>query len=113
MAIACLVDRAPCLPPRTWWNSSRTNSPACADGDFPCRLSRRARSMVLRSGISASFSALETIDRATRKAHALAGLVPPGRAVIAAQRGALRGHATLTLGAVIVACVMPLTTCGG
>jgi hypothetical protein len=28
IAIACFVDRAPCLPSRTWWISSRTNSPA-------------------------------------------------------------------------------------
>jgi hypothetical protein len=28
IAIACLVDRAPCLPSRMWWISSRMNSPA-------------------------------------------------------------------------------------
>src|SRR5205814_9022973 len=35
IAIACLVERAPCFPSRTWWISSRTNSPACVDRDFP------------------------------------------------------------------------------
>jgi hypothetical protein len=28
IAIACLVERAPCFPSRTWCISSRTNSPA-------------------------------------------------------------------------------------
>jgi hypothetical protein len=35
IAIACLADRAPCFPSRTWWISSLTNSPACVDGDLP------------------------------------------------------------------------------
>ena len=35
MAIACLVERAPCLPSRMCSISSRTNSPACVDGAFP------------------------------------------------------------------------------
>lgn len=52
MAIACLVDRAPCFPSRTWCISSRTNSPACVEGDFPSRLSSSARSMVSLSGTS-------------------------------------------------------------
>src|SRR6185436_15947241 len=39
IATACLVDRAPCLPSRMWWISSRTNSPACVDGALPSRLS--------------------------------------------------------------------------
>jgi len=52
IAIACFVDRAPCFPSRTWWISSRTNSPACVVGDFPCRLSFRARSIVAFSGIA-------------------------------------------------------------
>jgi hypothetical protein len=50
MAIACLVERAPCLPSRMCSISSRTNSPACVDGAFPSRASRRARSSVCRSG---------------------------------------------------------------
>jgi len=54
MAIACLVDRAPCFPSRMWCTSSRTNSPACVLGDFPSRASRRARSSVSRSGIVCS-----------------------------------------------------------
>ena len=32
IAIACLVDRAPCLPWRMWCISSRTNSPAWVEG---------------------------------------------------------------------------------
>src|SRR5436190_9257108 len=51
MAIACLVDRAPCLPRRTCSISSRTNSPACVLAALPCRLSRRARFTVLFSGM--------------------------------------------------------------
>lgn len=35
IAIACFVDRAPCLPSRMWCISSRTNSPACVDDDLP------------------------------------------------------------------------------
>jgi len=50
--MACLLERAPCLPSRIWCISSRTNSPACVDGDLPSRLSRRAREMVAWSGIT-------------------------------------------------------------
>lgn len=39
MAIACLVERAPCLPSRTCSISSRTYSPACVLADFPSFLS--------------------------------------------------------------------------
>src|SRR6185436_17634251 len=39
IAIACLVDSAPCLPSRMWCTSSRTNSPAWVLGDLPARLS--------------------------------------------------------------------------
>ena len=46
IAIACLVERAPCLPSRTCSVSSRTNSPACVLGDFPSALSSAARSNV-------------------------------------------------------------------
>ncbi len=35
IAIACFVDRAPCLPFRMCSISSRTNSPACVLGAFP------------------------------------------------------------------------------
>ncbi len=51
IAIACRGDRAPCFPSRTWWISSRTNSPACVDEAFPSRLSSAALSRVLFSGI--------------------------------------------------------------
>ena len=51
IAIACFADRAPCLPSRTWWISSRTNSPACVLGDLPARLSARARLSVSFSGM--------------------------------------------------------------
>jgi hypothetical protein len=54
IAIACFVDRAPCLPLRMWSISSRTNSPACVDGALPSRLSFRARSIVRFSGILTS-----------------------------------------------------------
>ena len=54
MAIACFVERAPCLPSRTWSISSRTNSPACVLGAFPCALSWRARFLVSASGIGVS-----------------------------------------------------------
>jgi hypothetical protein len=52
MAMACFAERAPCLPARTWRTSSRTNSPACVVGDFPSRLSRLARAIVLFSGMT-------------------------------------------------------------
>jgi hypothetical protein len=39
IAMACFVDRAPCLPSRMWSISSRTNSPACVLGALPSRLS--------------------------------------------------------------------------
>jgi hypothetical protein len=51
MAIACLAERAPCSPLRIDSISSRTNSPACVEADFPSRLSRRARSMVCFFGM--------------------------------------------------------------
>src|SRR5262249_46262561 len=51
IAIACFVERTPCLPSRTCSISSRTNSPACVDGDLPSRLSRRALCNVFLSGM--------------------------------------------------------------
>ena len=45
------LERAPCWPSRMCSISSCTNSPACVDGDFPCRLAVRARLMVLFSGM--------------------------------------------------------------
>jgi hypothetical protein len=51
MAIACLVERAPCLPRRICSISSRTNSPACVMGALPSRASRRALSIVFFSGM--------------------------------------------------------------
>src|SRR4029453_10717108 len=61
IAIACLVERAPCLPSRTWWISSRTNSPACVEGDLPSSLSRSARSNVSCSGICDSLPATSAV----------------------------------------------------
>jgi hypothetical protein len=51
IAIACLVERAPCLPSRTCSISSCTNAPACVLGDIPARLAARARFNVRFSGI--------------------------------------------------------------
>jgi hypothetical protein len=51
IAIVCLVERAPCLPSRTWSISSRTNSPACVLGDFPSRFACLAFCRVFFSGI--------------------------------------------------------------
>jgi hypothetical protein len=51
MAIACFVERARCFPARISSISSRTNSPACVEADFPSRSSRRARSMVCFLGM--------------------------------------------------------------
>src|SRR5437016_3704607 len=62
MAIACLVDRAPCLPSRMCSIVSFTNSPACVLGDFPSRLSFRARSMVFFSGMLGPFPVALAID---------------------------------------------------
>src|SRR2546421_4206296 len=51
MAVACLLERAPCLPFRTSSISSRTNSPATVLADLPWRAFRRARSSVRFSGM--------------------------------------------------------------
>src|SRR5262249_20542475 len=51
MAIACLVERAPCLPSRICSISSRMNSPACVVGALPSRSAWRACSMVFCSGM--------------------------------------------------------------
>ncbi|PYQ08028.1 MAG: hypothetical protein DMF83_07870 [Acidobacteria bacterium] len=51
MAIACLVERAPCLPSRIWSISSFTNSPACVDGALPSAASSWALSSVSFSGM--------------------------------------------------------------
>jgi hypothetical protein len=59
MAIACLVERAPCLPSRTWRISSCTNSPACVVADFPARLALFTRSIVSRCGMCTSRHGLQ------------------------------------------------------
>jgi hypothetical protein len=51
IAIACFVDRAPCLPSRMWSISSLTNSPAWVDGALPSRFARLARFKVFCSGM--------------------------------------------------------------
>src|SRR5437762_9019882 len=56
IAIACLVDRAPCSPSRMCSISSRTNSPACVEGDLPSRSSSRALSSGSSSGIPIRFA---------------------------------------------------------
>jgi hypothetical protein len=50
IAIACLVERAPCFPSRTCSISSRTNSPAWVVGALPCRFACLARRSVFCSG---------------------------------------------------------------
>jgi hypothetical protein len=62
IAMACLVDLAPCFPSRMWSISSRTNSPACVLGDFPSSLSFRARSKVDFSGIFPPFFKWEMLN---------------------------------------------------
>ncbi len=54
MAMACLADRAPCFPSRTWSISSRTYSPACVEGALPSALSFCARRVVSLSGMAKS-----------------------------------------------------------
>ena len=56
IAMACLVERAPCFPSRICSISSRTNSPACVDGDLPSLSSSRTRSIVSSSGIQPCFA---------------------------------------------------------
>src|SRR6185503_12711316 len=51
MAITCFAERAPCLPCRTWWISSRTNSPAAVEALFPLRRSSLAFLTVRFDGI--------------------------------------------------------------
>jgi hypothetical protein len=67
IAMACLVERAPCFPWRTWWISSSTNSPAWVDGDFPSRASLRARRFVSRSGMLASCADVTRPHRAAAR----------------------------------------------
>ena len=55
IAMACCGERAPCFPSRMCSISSRTNSPACVEGDFPSRSSSRALSIVSCSGITKRF----------------------------------------------------------
>jgi hypothetical protein len=55
IAIACSGDRAPCSPSRICSISSRTNSPACVEGDLPSRWSSRALSTASSSGITKLF----------------------------------------------------------
>src|SRR5207302_9380800 len=52
IAIACFGDRTPCLPSRTWWISSRTNSPAAVVGALPSARSSRAFSSASLSPFS-------------------------------------------------------------
>src|SRR5438874_2834905 len=54
MAMACLLERAPCLPWRTCSISSRTNSPAAVVGALPSLRSFFALLMVFRSGMGGS-----------------------------------------------------------
>ena len=56
IAMACCGDRAPCFPSRICSISSRTNSPACVEGDLPSRASSRARSVVSCSGMTKRIS---------------------------------------------------------
>ena len=74
IAIACFVERAPCFPSRTWWISSRTNSPACVVGDLPSRRSLAARARVSLSGIMPRRRAI-LVPRARPRAG---GAVRPG-----------------------------------
>ncbi len=67
---------------RTWWISSRTNSPACVVGDLPSRLSLRARSIVFRSGIrppwsSRSARSCSPIVKEGGKLHATSAEIGP------------------------------------
>lgn len=55
IAIACFGERAPCFPWRTCSISSRTNSPACVEGDLPSCASRCARSITSFSGTDIPF----------------------------------------------------------
>jgi hypothetical protein len=55
IAMACFGERAPCFPWRTCSISSRTNSPACVEGDLPSCASRRARSITSFSGMDTPF----------------------------------------------------------
>jgi hypothetical protein len=59
MAMACLVDRAPCLPSRISSISSRTNSPAWVEGAFPSCAAWRARARVFFLGISWKIRSLQ------------------------------------------------------
>ncbi len=55
IAMACFGEHAPCFPWRTCSISSRTNSPACVEGDLRSCASRRARSITSFSGMDTPF----------------------------------------------------------
>lgn len=81
IAIACFVDRAPCLPRRTCSTSSRTYSPACVVGARPARLAAVARLRVVFSGIAdylliARSAAGCAVDRRSRVEDTLHDLFP-------------------------------------
>src|SRR3954469_5775430 len=78
MAIACLAERAPCLPLRMSSISSRTNSPATVLADLPARAFRRARSSVRFSGMgfpSVKFAQRCVEHLALGKRHSVPGAV--------------------------------------
>src|SRR6185312_12752345 len=68
MAIACLVERAPCSPRRILSISACTNSPAWVEGDLPSRASCRAFSMVSLSGM---LVLIVTLHAPRRRRHAI------------------------------------------
>jgi hypothetical protein len=70
MAIACFVERAPCLPSRTCRISSWTNSPACVVGALPARLAFRALSIVFCSGMTCFTSVLVYLTSSMRACDA-------------------------------------------
>jgi hypothetical protein len=63
MAIACLVERAPCLPLRMCSISSCTYSPAAVLGLLPSLIAFLARVLVFLDGIVVSFRSYQIESR--------------------------------------------------
>src|SRR4051812_23803195 len=96
MAMACLVERAPCLPWRTCSISSSTNGPACVVGAFPSCLALRAFLSVVFSGMPHTACKKRSQFAAQKKRRGVEQLVC-GRAVAPLLEAHLLGEAHVVL----------------
>jgi hypothetical protein len=112
IAIACLVDRAPCLPSRTCSISSCTNSPAAVVGLLPARRSFWAFLSVFFSGMPAEVQ--EARLPALTESAGVGAAAEEEAAVAAGPRSAVAAHsaAVAVSGAPAARCPASRTTTG-